>query len=36
MLNTGVVNDSYVNLCVTADGMQSRMRGVVTRTVLQC
>ena len=36
MLNTGVVNDSYIPLYITADGMQSRMRGEVTRIVLQC
>ena len=34
MLNGGVVNDSYVNLYFTADGIRSRMRGVVTRIVL--
>ena len=36
MLNTGVVNDSYVPLYITADGIRSRISGVETRTVLQC
>ena len=35
MLNVCVVNDSYVPLYVTFDGIRNRMRGEVTRIVLQ-